>query len=884
MGILDILYSLIINPLILIFDVIYSITLNHIRYVGWSIVILSLVVNTLVLPLYIRADEIQAEESDRRKKLKKWEDHIKKHFKGDERFMMLQTYYKQNDYKQYQTLRGALPLLLEIPFFIAAYQYISNLRVLAGYSFGPIKDLSVPDQMITIAGIGINVMPIMMTVINIVSSLIYNRSSSFRDKVQLYVIALVFLVLLYNSPSGLVLYWTCNNIYSLVKNIVYRLFVKSENQKKIKTDNNDEKEITRIFVGSSLIMSILVGMYVPSMLIGGAVDDFISYNYLTNPTLYIINSFCMALGLFFIWIGVYYYLLKRRGRVILSGIMLASCVIGFIDYSIIPFDSSMTMYLTLDSKISPSNETIYQCVAVIISVGLITFFLLKYKKKAVGLILVFSLVPFVLFNIYSLCKINKKAAYTISMLEKYDDMPEIHLSKNGKNVVVIMMDRMIGYFVPYIMEEKPELYTQFDGFTYYPNCISYGTATNVGSPGLYGGYEYTPYNSNKRTDKTLVEKQNEALCVMPVLFGENNYDVTVGDPSYANYSWIPDLSIYDDYPYIYKYNAGGKFNDGDLYYSYEDVIKRNLLCYGVYRVSPAFLQSFIYNGGYYNSTQVSFNNGIGICGFISLSKSKGVNEAFFDSYNQLMNLQNISVISENEKNCFNMFSNNVTHEGCLMVEPDYDLCSYVDNTAYDEQNPTRTSKSGEILDLYSAEFSGEEIKLESDFADRVTCYHVNMTTMLTLGKWFDYLRKEGVYDNTRIIIVSDHSYPMSLREDLKCYLTFESGDVYSFDVLAAQSALLVKDFNSEGFKTDDTFMTNADVPTIATDELIDNPKNPFTGKILDSHEKNEGKQYINYTSDWKVQTEGERTFTKSQWFSVHDNIFDVNNWKYEGAH
>jgi membrane protein insertase Oxa1/YidC/SpoIIIJ len=31
--------------------------------------------------------------------------------------------------------------------------------------------------------------------------------------------ALIFLVLLYNSPSGLVLYWTCNNIFSLGKNL-----------------------------------------------------------------------------------------------------------------------------------------------------------------------------------------------------------------------------------------------------------------------------------------------------------------------------------------------------------------------------------------------------------------------------------------------------------------------------------------------------------------------------------------------------------------------------------------------------------------------------------------------------------------------------------------
>ena len=39
--------------------------------------------------------------------------------------------------------------------------------------------------------------------------------------------------------------------------------------------------------------------------------------------------------------------------------------------------------------------------------------------------------------------------------------------------------------------------------------------------------------------------------------------------------------------------------------------------------------------------------------------------------------------------------------------------------------------------------------------EQVTHYQVNMAAFLKLGEWFDYLRENGVYDNTRIIIVSD---------------------------------------------------------------------------------------------------------------------------------
>ena len=58
-----------------------------------------------------------------------------------------------------------------------------------------------------------------MTVINIWASYVYTEKLSKSEQFQLYITAIVFLFLLYTSPSGLVFYWTCNNIFSLFKNI-----------------------------------------------------------------------------------------------------------------------------------------------------------------------------------------------------------------------------------------------------------------------------------------------------------------------------------------------------------------------------------------------------------------------------------------------------------------------------------------------------------------------------------------------------------------------------------------------------------------------------------------------------------------------------------------
>ena len=114
------LYQLLIGPIELLFETIFSIANQLTGNSGVAIILLSLAMNILLLPMYRRADMIQAEERNAEKRLAYWTAHIKKTFQGDERFMMLQTYNRQNNYRPFYALKGSLPLVLEIPFFIAA--------------------------------------------------------------------------------------------------------------------------------------------------------------------------------------------------------------------------------------------------------------------------------------------------------------------------------------------------------------------------------------------------------------------------------------------------------------------------------------------------------------------------------------------------------------------------------------------------------------------------------------------------------------------------------------------------------------------------------------------------------------------------------------------
>ncbi|MBQ4270672.1 MAG: membrane protein insertase YidC, partial [Clostridiales bacterium] len=223
MNLFTVLYLLIIRPLELMFEMIFAVTNRLVPHPGIAIIFLSLAVNFLVLPLYKRADAMQVEERDKEAEMADGIAHLKKTFKGDERFMMLQTYYRQNNYSPTHVLKGSVSLFLQIPFFMAAYRFLSGMKLIKGVSFGPISDLGAPDNMFTIMGFGINVLPILMTIISLVSAYIYTKGLPAKSRIQLFVMAAFFLVFLYNSPSGLAFYWLLNNVFSMMKNIFYRL-------------------------------------------------------------------------------------------------------------------------------------------------------------------------------------------------------------------------------------------------------------------------------------------------------------------------------------------------------------------------------------------------------------------------------------------------------------------------------------------------------------------------------------------------------------------------------------------------------------------------------------------------------------------------------------
>ena len=858
------LFNLVIGPLKMLFELLFSLV-NRFGNPGISIVALSLGINLLVLPLYRRADAIQDAEREMEARLAPGVAHIRKTFSGDQRFMTLQAFYRANHYSQTYALKGLLPLMLEIPFFIAAYQFLSGLELLHGASFGPIRDLGAPDGLLALGGLRINVLPILMTGINLISGAVYTRGAPLKSKIQLYAMALVFLVLLYDSPAGLTMYWTLNNLFSLGKNIVTGLMARRRTEKPARESRREprRKPNPGLFFLTAALLALLTGGLIPSAVIAASPSEFIDPAKVLHPFWYLASSLLLAAGSFVLWPGIYYLLGNPRmkkgmeaGIWILAGVMLVQYM------AFHPNLGMLSSSLHFDELPAFSwREKGMNLGLLALAAGVMALLYFKGEKWIRGICLTGALAVAAMFgwNCVQAAPVIRTAIAAVNSGEQ-EEM-QIPLSREGKNVAVIMLDRAISSYVPAMLAEKPELQAQFDGFVWYSNALSHGACTNFGAPGLFGGYEYTPWEMNARDTELLQDKHNEALLVMPRLFGEQEgYEVTVIDPPYAgNYAFVTDLSIYDPIPNTRAFRAAGRFGNQSGTEGLQHARLRNFFPYALCQTCPWIIYGTLYNAGFYNEPNATIPTQIRE----SMHKAEGVGGTLLEHLGVLEAMPELSRIREGEQGTLLVMANDATHNPQLLQEPEYEAAWYIDNTEYDEAHADR--------------FAAGPVKLNVTDENEMAHYHVIMAAFLRLGKWFDWLRENGVYDNTRIILVSDHGNGLGLRENM----TLENG----MNLLFFNALLMVKDFGSHGeVRTEDAFITNADVPALAAEGITAQPKNPFSGKELRTGTAGEAPQKVTTSYHWDTGSNDGTRFTKADWYEVQDEVLDLKNWKYLGEY
>lgn len=914
----------------IIFDFTYNITNSY----GISLVLLSIFVNLILLPVYYPIEKIKEKNRLKEKDMAHEIDEIKQVYFGQERYYYVNAIHRQYKYNPLRSLIPSLGLLIQIPFFMAAYKMLSHYVGFSGVSFGFIKDLAAPDAGLNLGYSMLNILPVIMTVINLISSLLYTKDGEKKEMYQLWGLAGLFLILLYNSPSALVLYWTMNNVFALVKQVwehkryLPRLFRKY----KISLDSiyklsiiiamflgvsilghNDGTTMTPLYLFVSIFITLGTAQFIGirkvvngfkeskrkkillitfiALLVPQSLFLFIQVGKLLDSSMHAKSALALA---FFLGLGVlvslpYYYkvLLKDFGKgenkklpVILSifivtlaliwlpiqvyasmparftfgitslftlniDIVLISIAVLIGLYFILPkkFRGFYTFLLTLTAMVA----FIYSFV-VRLSFGSLDGASLTNSDALVGTYLIYVLEFIFLYTVVKLVYklyVKRKdmllkifiplylliciqGIYTaLPLLDKKLDSSEydnkaLSFSKDKENVVVLMLDMFQGSYPEEIFNSNPELKETYRGFTWFPNTLTTSYYTNSALPGIIGGWDFSPQEINKDKDKILFDKISQSYIYAIDKSKSRGFDTSVVNPVYFK-------SALGKIEELKKLGANVATNSSFRELSTSDDSTgessksqgRLLASVGLFRAVPYLLKPRVYNkGSWFNLEESNY-------------KYVSDNVAFIKALSTKSNIGS-------SNSTYKIFNSEITH------------------------TPFGITKDGEILN------SGNADKDAPNSVDGLNSYYSAYWSLVWIGDFLNWLRDNDIYDNTRVIVVSDHGNAF----DNPYKTPFENLD--QLDNLGAglkklsrlNPLLLVKDFNSnEELNIDNSLMSNADVHNISFDGLDSIPVEE--NRILETIILNK----------WKtVELETTNTFEYKYHYRVEGSLIDLNNW------
>jgi YidC/Oxa1 family membrane protein insertase len=172
---------------------------------GWAIILLTVLIKLVFFPLSAASYKSMARMKEVQPRLMV----MKEQFKGEPQKLnqaMMEMYRKE----KINPLGGCLPVVIQIPVFISLYWVLlSSVEMRNAPWIGWIQDLSVPDPYY--------ILPVIMAVSMFVQTKLNpTPPDPVQAKIMMYM-PLVFSVMFFFFPAGLVLYWVVNNLLSIAQ-------------------------------------------------------------------------------------------------------------------------------------------------------------------------------------------------------------------------------------------------------------------------------------------------------------------------------------------------------------------------------------------------------------------------------------------------------------------------------------------------------------------------------------------------------------------------------------------------------------------------------------------------------------------------------------------
>jgi YidC/Oxa1 family membrane protein insertase len=209
---------------------------------GVVIILLTITVRLVLTPLTIS----QTRSMARMQKFQPELQELQKKFKDDKAKLQQETmaFYKKNNVNP---LAGCLPLILQLPVFFALFQALRTpsqivtsvlgVPYIPVYLFGNIKNIiaNIPNIKFNFLWLNLNERdPFFILVILMVATMFLSTKMTTTDPKQAmitYAMPLVFGVISWNMPSGILIYWVTTNIWSIGQQYIVNKFVKKEFKK-----------------------------------------------------------------------------------------------------------------------------------------------------------------------------------------------------------------------------------------------------------------------------------------------------------------------------------------------------------------------------------------------------------------------------------------------------------------------------------------------------------------------------------------------------------------------------------------------------------------------------------------------------------------------------
>lgn len=188
-------------PMFLVLSWIHNIVGNW----GWTIIIFTILIKLVFFPLNQKAGKSMAHMKQMAPKI----EAMKARY-GDDKLKMNQAMMQMYKTEKINPLGGCLPILIQMPFFIALYWVLLSAVELRNAPWmGWITDLSTPDPFW--------VLPILMGASMFIQTKLQPAPPDPVQAKVMMIMPLVFSVMFFFFPAGLVLYWTMQNILTIIQ-------------------------------------------------------------------------------------------------------------------------------------------------------------------------------------------------------------------------------------------------------------------------------------------------------------------------------------------------------------------------------------------------------------------------------------------------------------------------------------------------------------------------------------------------------------------------------------------------------------------------------------------------------------------------------------------